>query len=82
VSPSARSDNSDREACLDAFLRERLDEGFIIESRTATQAILSPQTRGVRIPSFMRRGRPDGRQVVSVDEHNVVSVEPAQPRRW
>jgi len=80
VRPSASRD--DREACLDAFLRQRLEEGFVVESRTATQAILSPEQHRGRLPPFIRRRRPDGRQVVSVDEHNVISVEPAQPRRW
>jgi len=75
-------DDREREACLDAFLRRRTEEGFVVESRTATQAILTPRRRLVRLPGFIRRGRPDGRQVVSVDEHNVISVEAAQPRRW
>jgi hypothetical protein len=75
-------DDGEREACLDAFLRRRTEDGFVVESRTATQAILAPRPRLVHLPAFIRRGRHDGRQVVSVDEHNVISVEPAQPRRW
>lgn len=71
-----------REATLDAFLSERADEGFIIESRTATQAILAPRPRFLGLPGFIKRRRPDGRQVVSVDEHNVISVDAAQRRRW
>lgn len=75
-------DDRQREECLDDFLRRRADEGFVVESRTPTQAILVPRRRLLRIPGFIKPRRSDGRQVVTVDEHNVISVDAAQPRRW
>jgi hypothetical protein len=63
-----------RTAALDAYLAERAHEGFGIETRTKTQAVIGRRSR----PFFVGRER----LVVSVDEHGVVSSIEAEPVRW
>jgi hypothetical protein len=67
-----------RKDALDAFLDERLAEGFAVETRTATHAIVFRRPRGLR---RFTGGDDPGRYVVEVDEHGVASMRPAEPRR-
>jgi hypothetical protein len=69
-----------RRHALTAFLDERVREGYLVETRTATHAIIGPPDR--RSPRRLFR-RPTSlvRQVASVDIHGDVSVRPAEPRR-
>jgi hypothetical protein len=67
-----------RKDALDAFLDERLAEGFTVETRTATHAIIFRRPRGLR---RFTGGDDPGRYVVEVDEHGVASMRPAEPRR-
>ncbi len=66
-----------REAALDAFLATKVREGFTIETRTETHAIV------VEPRSFVRRlgGGSAARHVVSVDEHGQITMIPAEPKR-
>ena len=63
---------------LDAFLDERLAEGFTIETRTDTHAIIFRRPRGLR---RLTSGDDPGRFVVEVDEHGRVTMRDAEPRR-
>jgi hypothetical protein len=63
---------------LDAFLDERLAEGFAVETRTDTHAIIVRRPRGLR---RLTGGRDPGRFVVEVDEAGRASMRPAEPRR-
>jgi hypothetical protein len=63
---------------LDAFLDEKVDEGFTIETRTDTHAIIFRQPRGIR---RLRSGDDPGRFVVEVDEDGNATMRPAEPRR-
>jgi hypothetical protein len=63
---------------LDAFLDERIAEGFSVETRTDTHAIIFRQPKGIR---RYTSGDDPGRYVVEVDEDGVVSMRPAEPRR-
>jgi hypothetical protein len=70
-----------RTSALTAFLDARVREGFRVETRTDTHAIIAP---GEGRFSFLRRlFRPGatGRQVISVDEHGAVTASPAEPLR-
>jgi len=70
-----------RREAIDAYLDERIAEGFRVESRTETQAIIAPA--GSRL-SFLRRFHkttPLERQVVAVDVDGNVTASPAQPLR-
>ena len=63
---------------LDAFLDEKLAEGFTLETRTHTHAII------FRRPKRLRRftsGDDPGRFVVEVDEDGRVTMRDAEPRR-
>ena len=70
-----------RKDALDAFLETKLQEGFEIETHTATHAIV---IEGEERKSFLGkfRGRAAAnRYVVSVDEHCEVTMTPAEPKR-
>lgn len=70
-----------RRDALTAFLDARLDEGYLVETRTDTQAII---VNGGGRTSFFGRFRPQParvRQVVAVDAAGNVTVEPAIPLR-
>ena len=63
---------------LDSFLDERLAEGFVIETRADTHAIIFRHPRGMR---RFTGGDDPGRFVVEVDEDGRASRRPAEPRR-
>jgi hypothetical protein len=67
-----------RRDALDAFLNERIAEGFSVETRTDTHAIVFRQPKGMR---RYTSGDDPGRYVVEVDEDGVVSMSSAEPRR-
>jgi hypothetical protein len=62
---------------LDAFLDEKVAEGFTIERRTDTHAIIFRRAKG------LRRFTSDdpGRFVVEVDEDGRATMRQAEPRR-
>ena len=67
-----------RKDALDAFLDQRVSEGYVIETRTDTHAIIS------RRPRCLKRftsGADPGRYVVEVDEAGSATMRPAEPRR-
>lgn len=68
-----------RKDALDAFLDERIAEGFVVETRTDTHAIVFRQPTGLR---RFRGGDDPGRYVVEVDEDGAASMRPAEPRRF
>ncbi len=74
------SNETFRQDALTAFLETRVDEGFTIESRTPTQAILVP-TRSWSLLARFRKADSPGRQVVSVDVDGEVTMSPAEPLR-
>jgi hypothetical protein len=63
---------------LDAYLAECESQGYLIETRTGTQAVIVGRSR---LP-FAIPWRPARRFVVSVDEHGVVTSAAAEPVRW
>jgi hypothetical protein len=73
-----------RTTALNAFLAQRTAEGCRIETRTDTHAIIAPcpPRLGALLGRVFRKSRSDQRQVVSVDEHGVVTVRAAEPIRW
>ena len=75
-------DESLRESALTAFLAERTAEGFHVETRSDTHAIIARPQRVFGLLDRVRRKQTDGRLVVSVDEHGVVTSRPAEPIRW
>ena len=63
---------------LDAFLDQKVAEGYLIETRTDTHAIISRRPKGLE---RFRRGADPGRYVVEVDEDGAATMRPAEPRR-
>ena len=63
---------------LDAFLDQKVEEGYVIETRTDTHAIISQRPRGLK--RFTSGGDP-GRYVVEVDEDGGATMRAAEPRR-
>ena len=63
---------------LDAFLDQKVEQGYVIETRTDTHAIVSRRPKGLK---RFRSGADPGRYVVEVDEDGSVTMRPAEPRR-
>ena len=70
-----------RRSALTAFLDERVREGYRIETRTDTHAIIAPADRRRSFLDLLRKPRAPARQVLSVDSDGVVSMRPAEPLR-
>ena len=67
-----------RRDSLDAFLDQKVEEGYAVETRTDTHAIIARRPRGLK---RFARGADPGRYVVEVDEDGVATMRPAEPRR-
>jgi hypothetical protein len=67
-----------RKDALDTFLDQRVSEGYVIETRTDTHAIISRRPTGLK---RFTSGADPGRYVVEVDEDGVASMRRAEPRR-
>ena len=67
-----------RKEGLDAFLDQKVAEGFAIETRTGTHAIIARRPKGLK---RFTSGAEAGRYVVEVDEAGVATMRPAEPRR-
>jgi hypothetical protein len=68
---------------LDAFLTQSAAKGFRIETRTRTQAVIVRRSGALFFMRWLPRNTVgQQRQVVSVDEHGVVSTVSAEPVRW
>jgi hypothetical protein len=63
---------------LDEFLDQKIEEGYLIESRTDTHAIISRPSKGLK---RLMSGADLGRYVVEVDEDGTATMRPAEPRR-
>jgi hypothetical protein len=66
-----------RRLALEADIAERQRDGFQVESRTETQAILVRRSLVERVSR-----RPGTRLVVWVDEHGAVDSRKIEARRW
>ncbi len=71
-----------RKEALSAFLEARLREGYRIETRTDTHAIIAPPDRARSFLHRLRRAKTAERQVVAVNEHGEVTMAPAEPLRF
>ena len=63
---------------LAAFLDQKVEEGYVIETRTDTHAIISRRPTGLK---RFTSGADPGRYVVEVDEDGIATMRPAEPRR-
>ena len=67
-----------RREALDTFLDQKVEEGYVIETRTDTHAIISRRAKGLK---RFTSGADPGRHVVEVDEDGSATMRPAEPRR-
>ena len=67
-----------RKDALDAFLDQKVEEGYTIETRTDTHAIIARRPKGLQ---RFRSGADPGRYVVEVNEDGIAKIRPAEPRR-
>jgi hypothetical protein len=67
-----------RRDALAAFLGQKVEEGYAIETHTDTHAIIFRRPKGLK---RFTSGRDPGRYVVEVDEDGVTTMRPAEPRR-
>jgi hypothetical protein len=67
-----------RRDALDAFLDQKVEEGYVIETRTDTHAIIFRRPKGLK--RFTSSADP-GRYVVEVDEDGNATMGLAEPRR-
>jgi hypothetical protein len=63
---------------LDAFLEQKVEEGYVIETRNHTHAIIFRRPKGLK---RLTSGPDPGRYVVQVDEDGIATMRPAEPRR-
>ena len=71
-----------RSDALTAFLDEKTNAGYTIESRTATHAIIVRKQWPMFLLTRFRAGTGLTREVVSVDDTGNISTIDAEPRRW
>jgi hypothetical protein len=71
-----------RSAALDAYLAERAGQGFRIETRSGTQAVIVRRHTLHFVLRWFARGRAEQRLVVSVDQHGEIASLAAEPLRW
>ncbi len=71
-----------RKEALTAFLEAQAREGFRIETRTDTHAIIVRADRARSFLDRLRKTKAPERQVVSVNEHGEVTTTPAEPLRF
>jgi hypothetical protein len=75
-------DHDERRRCaLNAFVDERVREGYVVETRTDTHAIIAPAPRRRGLRGLLRKPNTLERQVLSVDSDGVVTMRPAEPLR-
>ena len=67
-----------RRVGLDAFLDQKVEEGYVVETRSDTHAIIFRRPKGLK---RFTRDRDPGRYVVQVDEDGIATMRPAEPRR-
>ena len=71
-----------RAAALDAYLAERADDGYRVETRSEWQAVISRRHRLFFVLRLVAAGKAERRLVVSVDQHGQVTAAAAEPVRW
>jgi hypothetical protein len=78
--PTDRQEERRKDA-LTAFLAARVSEGYRIETRTDTHAIIAPAHKARSLLDHLRKPKVPARQVISVDSDANVTMRPAEPLR-
>jgi hypothetical protein len=70
-----------RRDALTAYLGTRVREGYVVETRTDTHAIIAQPDEASSFLGRFRQQAPRDRQVVAVDASGEVTTSPALPLR-
>lgn len=81
MTPPSDPREEHRKAALTAFLDARVGEGYRIETRTDTHAIIGPARERRSFLARLRERKAPARQVISVDSDGNVTARPAEPIR-
>ena len=71
-----------RLAALDAYIARRTSQGFRVETRSTSQAVIVRRHPLHFLLRWFGHGLAEERLVVSVDEHGEIASLAAQPVRW
>ncbi len=71
-----------RSLALDAYLARRAAQGFRIETRSGSQAVIVRRHRMYFALRWFASARAEQRYVISVDQHGEVDSLAAEPVRW
>jgi len=71
-----------RALALDAYLARRAAQGFRVETRSGSQAVIVRRHRMYFALRWFASGRAEQRYVISVDQHGEVDSLAAEPVRW
>jgi hypothetical protein len=71
-----------RSAGLDTYIAQQEAQGFRVETRSGTQAVIVRRHRLYFALRWLGHGLAEQRFVLSVDQHGEVAAIAAQPRRW
>jgi hypothetical protein len=71
-----------RSLALDAYLARRAAQGFRVETRSGSQAVIVRRRRMYFALRWFASGRAEQRYVISVDQHGEVDSLAAEPVRW
>ena len=63
---------------LDVFLEQKVQQSYVIETRSDTHAIIFRRPKGLK---RFTSGPDPGRYVVQVNEDGIATMRPAEPRR-
>lgn len=71
-----------RSGGLDTYIAQREAQGFLVETRSGTQAVIVRRHRLYFALRWLGHGLAEERLVLSVDQYGEVAAIAAQPRRW
>lgn len=71
-----------RSAGLDAYIAQWEAQGFRVETRSGTQAVIVRRHRLHFALRWLGHGLAEQRFVLSVDQYGEVAAIAAEPRRW
>jgi hypothetical protein len=71
-----------RAAGLDTYIAQREAQGFRVETRSGTQAVIVRRHRLHFALRWLGHGLAEQRLVLSVDQYGEVAAIAAEPRRW
>jgi hypothetical protein len=79
---TAGEEANHRSDALDAYIADRVAQGFRVETRSSAQAVIVRRHPLYFALHWFARGLAEQRYVVSVDQHGTVASLAAEPVRW